>query len=221
MRLLRKVVEPVGSSKADWEIFLGLSNAFGLRTDFKTPSEIYDEMASLTYYFRGISHKRLGTKGLQWPCTNEFHPGTERLYINNIFPPGKAFFHPIPYREPSEKLTEEYPLVLVTGRRLYHFNNAAQTRRTETASGTVECLDMNPGDIDRFRFKNGQKVRLSSRRGSIVIPIRSDLSILEGTVFASFHDPEYLINILTGGPRDKHTDTYSYKYTAVEVEPPD
>jgi predicted molibdopterin-dependent oxidoreductase YjgC len=218
VRLLRKAILPIGSSKADWEIFHELSNAFGLRTNFKTPAEIYDEMASLTYYFRGISHKRLGTKGIQWPCTNESHPGTERLYINNVFPLGKATFHPIPYREPSEKLTEEYPLALITGRRLYHFNNSAQTRRTETAAGTEECLDMNPRDIESFHLKPGQKVKLSSPRGSIVIPIRSDASILEGTAFASFHDPAYLINILTGGPRDKFTDTYSYKYTAVKVE---
>ena len=81
-----------------------------------------------------------------------------------------------------------------------------------------ECLEMNPRDVERFQFASGQKVRLSSRRGSIVIRLRSDTTILEGTVFASFHDPEYLINILTGGPRDKHTDTYSYKYTAVKVE---
>jgi predicted molibdopterin-dependent oxidoreductase YjgC len=218
VRLLRKAIQPVGSSKPDWEIFLELSNAFGLKTDFKNPAEIYDEMASLTYYFRGISHKRLGTKGLQWPCTNESHPGTERLYINNIFPPSKATFHAIRYREPSEKLTEEYPLILITGRRLYHFNNSAQTRRTETAAGTEECLDMNPGDIERFHLKNGQQVRLSSRRGSIVIPVRSDAAILEGTVFASFHDPAFLINILTGGPRDGHTDTYSYKFAAVKLE---
>ena len=219
VRLIRKAISPIGLSKPDWEIFLELSNAFGLKTNFKNPSEIYDEMASLTYYFRGISHKKLGAKGRQWPCTNESHPGTERLYINNTFPLGKATFHPIPYREPSEKLTEEYPLVLITGRRLYHFNNSAQTRRTETAAGTEECLDMNPEDIERFHLRNGQKVRLSSRRGSIVMPVRSETSILEGSAFASFHDPEYLVNILTGGPRDKYTDTYSYKYTAVKVEP--
>jgi predicted molibdopterin-dependent oxidoreductase YjgC len=218
VRLLRKAIQPVGNSKADWEIFLELSNAFGLKTTFENPADIYDEMASLTYYFRGISHKRLGTKGIQWPCTNDSHPGTERLYINNVFPTGKAAFHPIQYREPSENLTAEYPFVLITGRRLYHFNNSAQTRRTETAAGTEECLDMNPGDVERLQLKNNQKVRLSSRRGSIVIPMRSDPAILEGTVFASFHDPAYLINILTGGPRDKYTDTYSYKYTAVNVE---
>jgi predicted molibdopterin-dependent oxidoreductase YjgC len=219
VRLIRRAILPIGLSKPDWEIFLELSNALGLKTNFQYPAEIYDEMASLTYYFRGISHKRLGTKGRQWPCTNESHPGTERLYINNIFPIGKATFHPIPYREPSEKLTEEYPLVLITGRRLYHFNNSAQTRRTETAAGTEEYLDMNPEDIERFHLRNGQKVRLSSRRGSIVMPVRSETSILEGSAFASFHDPEYLVNILTGGSRDKYTDTYSYKYTAVKVEP--
>jgi predicted molibdopterin-dependent oxidoreductase YjgC len=218
VRLLRKAIQPIGSSKADWQIFLELSNAFGLKTEFRNPAEIYDEMSSLTYFFRGISHKRLGARGIQWPCTNDAHPGTERLYINNVYPPGKATFHPIPYREPSETLTEEYPMVLITGRRLYHFNNSAQTRRTETAAGMEEHLDMNPRDIERLQLINSQKVRVSSRRGSVVMPIRTDPAILEGTVFASFHDPEYLINILTGGARDKYTDTYSYKYSAVRVE---
>lgn len=218
VRLIRKAVPPPGLAKADWQIFLELSNTLGLETSSKNPAEIYDEMASLTYYFRGISHKRLGTKGLQWPCTNESHPGTERLYINNIFPPGQASFHPIQYIEPSEKLTNEYAMILVTGRRLYHFNNAAQTRRSETATGTEECLDMNPADIQRLQLRSGQKVRITSRRGSIVMHLKSDEAIREGTVFASFHDPAYLVNILTGGPRDKHTDTYSYKFSAVRVE---
>jgi formate dehydrogenase major subunit len=78
---------------------------------------------------------------------------------------------------------------------------------------------MNQEDIERFHLRKGQKVRISYRRGSIVMPVSSETAILEGTAFASFHDPEYLVNILTGGPRDKYTDTYSYKYTAVKVEP--
>ena len=217
VRLLRKAVPPIGSSRADWEVFQELSNMMGLKSNFKSPAEIYDEMASLTYYFRGISHKRLGSKGLQWPCTNESHPGTERLYING-FPAGRASFSAIPYSKPSEKLTEEYPLILITGRRLYHFNNAAQTGRTETATGREEFLDMNPHDIERLNLKSGPMVKVTSRRGEITIVLRADIAILPGTVFASFHLPEIPINMLTGGARDTHTDTYSYKFTAVRVE---
>jgi formate dehydrogenase alpha subunit len=115
-------------------------------------------------------------------------------------------------------VNDEFALVLITGRRLYHFNNAAQTLRTPTGAEKEECLDMHPRDMERLQIKNGQHVRVSSRRGSLVMPVRADAAILEGTSFASFHDPSYLINILTGGARDTHTDTYSYKYTAINVE---
>ncbi len=217
VRLLRQAITPVGSAKADWLIFQEISNMLGLTSEFRSPAEVYDEIASLTYHFRGISHRRLGANGLQWPCTNESHPGTERLYING-FPGGRASFYAIPYHEPSEKLSEEYPLILITGRRLYHFNNAAQTGRTETATGRTEFLDMNPGDIERLNLKNGQKVIISSRRGTIVMNLRLDTAILSGTAFAAFHLSEIPVNVLTGGAGDTHTDTYSYKFTAVRVE---
>ena len=218
VRLLRKAVPPPGLAKADWEIFREISERMGLSSAFENPASVYDEMASLTYYFRGISHKRLGHTGIQWPCTNEKHPGTERLYVNRVFPRGRASFNPIPYREPSEHVTGEYPIVLITGRRLYHFNNAAQTGRTPTGAEKTEALDMNPKDMVRLQLKDGEKARLTSRRGTLVMPVRADDAILEGTVFASFHDPSYLINILTGGARDTHTDTYSYKYSAIRIE---
>jgi predicted molibdopterin-dependent oxidoreductase YjgC len=218
VRLVRQAVPPVGSARPDWQIFQALSNAMGLATQFTNTAEIYDEMASLTYYFRGISHRRLGAGGIQWPCTNDNHIGTERLYMNKTFPIGKARFHAVPYREPSEKVTDKFPFVLMTGRRLYHFNNAAQTRRTPTGVEKKECLDLNPKDIERLLVRDGQQVRISSRRGSLVMPVRADSAIREGTAFASFHDPAHLINTLTGGARDAHTDTYSYKFTAVCVE---
>jgi predicted molibdopterin-dependent oxidoreductase YjgC len=218
VRLIRRAIPPVGDARPDWEIFQHLSNALGLETRYGNTAEIYDEMASLTYYFRGISHRRLGAAGLQWPCTNESHPGTERLYVNKAFPRGKATLHAVPYREPSEKLTNEFPLALITGRRLYHFNNSAQTRRTATGAEKEESLDMNPKDMAQMGLTDDVPVRISSRRGSVVIPVRSDAAVLEGTAFASFHCPEYMINILTGGARDTHTDTYSYKFTAVRVE---
>jgi predicted molibdopterin-dependent oxidoreductase YjgC len=218
VRLVRQAVPPVGSAKPDWEIFQLLSNRLGLPTEFNSTAEIYDEMAPLTYYFRGISHHRLGGAGIQWPCTGANHIGTERLYTNRSFPLGKARFHAIPYREPSEKTDDQFPLVLITGRRLYHFNNSAQTRRTPTGAEKAEGLDMNPRDIGLLNLKDGQQVRVTSRRGSLVMPLRADAGIKEGTAFASFHDPAYMVNILTGGARDTYTDTYSYKFTAIRVE---
>jgi formate dehydrogenase alpha subunit len=217
VRLLRRAIPPVGSSRPDWEIFQELSSRLGLPTDFNASSEVYDEMASLCDLFRGISHRRLLSHGIQWPCTDESHPGTVRLYTEG-FPQGRASFFAIPYRKPSEKVTAEFPLILTTGRRLYHFNNAAQTRRTPTAEQKEEALDMHPRDMTKLNLAEGQTVKIVSRRGEVEIPVRKDASIMEGVVFASFHDPNLPINLLTGGAGDSYTDTYSYKFTAVRVE---
>ncbi|RMD57323.1 MAG: formate dehydrogenase subunit alpha, partial [Nitrospirae bacterium] len=217
VRLLRKAIDPVGDTKPDWLIFQELSNRMGLRSEFKSSSEVYDEMASLTPHFKGISHSRLGFKGIQWPCPDRFHPGTEYLYAEG-FPKGKASFVPVEYHEPTEKVTEEYPFILTTGRRLYHFNNSAQTRRTSTATGKIEMLDMNIEDMKKLNLKNGDKVKISSRRGSAIIKVNESPSLKEGIVFASFHDSDVLINELIGGARDTLTDTYSYKFTAVNIE---
>jgi formate dehydrogenase alpha subunit len=218
VRLLRKAIDPVGQSKADWLIFQELANKMGFHVNFKCSAEIYDELALLTPFFKGISHKRLGVNGIQWPCPDEFHPGTERLYADG-FPKGKASFTAVSYHSPSESISEDYPYVLVTGRRLYHFNNAAQTGRTSTAVGKFEALDMNPADMEKLNLQLGQLVTLKSPRGEIKIPVRQDDSVLKGTVFTSFHDAKILINTLVGGPGDTFTDTYSYKYTAAAVEP--
>jgi len=217
IRLLRRAIDPVGFSKPDWKIFQELSTRMGMESKFSSPAEIYDEMASLTPHFQGVRHSRLGYNGIQWPCTDEFHPGTERLYTNG-FPKGKAVFSPVPYREPSEKLNNEYPLMLITGRRLYHFNNAAQTKRTSTSVGKSEALEMHPDDMRKLNLKDGQTVKVSSRRGHVIIPVREKTTILPGTAFTSFHETGILINMLIGGARDTRTDTYSYKFSAVRVE---
>ncbi|MCI4625444.1 MAG: hypothetical protein L3V56_05730 [Candidatus Magnetoovum sp. WYHC-5] len=174
-------------------------------------------MASLTYYFKGISHKRLGAAGIQWPCPNPKHPGTERLYVDG-FPKGKAKFYPVYYREQTDKINDEYPFILITGRRLYHFNNAAQTRNTETTSEREAFLDIHPRDIRRLNLQDEQMIRLKSRVGELNIKLKANETILEGTLFTSFHYPEYPVNILVGGARDTHTDTYNYKAIPVKIE---
>lgn len=216
VRLLRQAVEPVGSSRPDWQIFNKLSKLLGLGSSFKNTSEIYDEISGLCYYFRGISHKRLGANGLQWPCINQTHPGTERLYTNS-FPSGTAKFSAIPYKEPTEHVDDEYPLILITGRRLAHFNNSAQTRRSDAADRTFESLDMHPEDMSRHGLVDRQLVEVSSRRATITMRLAAEEMMKPGTLFAAFHDPDTPVNMLIGGPRDTNTDTYSYKYCAVRV----
>ncbi len=217
VRLIRQAIPPVGGSRPDWSIIQDLSNRMGVPSEFQNSAEIYDEMASLSPLFQGISHRRLGANGIQWPCRDENDPGSERLYANG-FPEGRARFFAISYRQPSEEVNEEFPLILTTGRRLYHFNNSAQTSRTETAAGKHETLDVNPQDMKRLNLKDGQMVKVRSRRGAMVIPLRSDPGLEKGTVFTSFHLSQFPVNTLIGGERDTHTDTYSFKFCAVAVE---
>ncbi|MBE7445098.1 MAG: formate dehydrogenase subunit alpha [Planctomycetia bacterium] len=217
VRLIRQAISQVGFSRPDWSIFQDLSNRMGVPSEFHHSEEIYDEMASLSPWFQGISHKRLGTNGIQWPCHDENDPGTQRLYAKG-FPKGQAKFFAISYHQPSEEVNDEFPLILTTGRRLYHFNNSAQTMRTETAAGKHETLDMNPEDLKLLNLQDGQMLNVRSRRGAMAIPLRSDPGIVKGTVFTSFHLPQFPVNKLIGGERDTHTDTYSFKFCAVAVE---
>ncbi len=217
VRLLNQALSPLNGVKADWQIFSELSEKFAVPSPFNSPADIYDEMALLTYYFKGISHKRLGSAGIQWPCPDAKHPGTERLYVDG-FPKGKAKFYPVYYREQTEKLSEDYPFMLVTGRRLYHFNNSAQTKHTETTLEKENFLDINPQDAKKLALTDGQTVRLISKFGQLDIKLREHEGIMEGTLFTSFHYTESLVNVLTGGARDTYTDTYNYKAIPVRIE---
>ena len=140
---VRKAVEPPGLARADWEIVRDLSRAAGYpMPEYSHPREIYAEMASLSPKFAGISHERIEAEGgLQWPCPTPDHPGTPTLHGDGPIK-GKATFQGVHYRPSAELPDPEYPLVLSTGRTLYHYNIASQTRRdpgldTKQYTGTV------------------------------------------------------------------------------------
>jgi formate dehydrogenase major subunit len=217
---IRKVIDPVGLSKSDWEIICGVAKAIGKGKlfDYDSAEEIWNEIRSNWPDGRGITYKRLEHGGLQWPCRAENYPGTEVLHTE-IFPLGKVDLRRIPYRPSKEMVDEEFPFLLVTGRTLYQFNAGTMTMRTANAElRATDLLDISTEDAERLRLRNGEKVRVHSRYGEASLPIRITRAVKPGELFATFHTARTFLNRVTSPHRDRYVKTPEYKVTAVQIE---
>ncbi|TYP57570.1 formate dehydrogenase major subunit/formate dehydrogenase alpha subunit [Thermosediminibacter litoriperuensis] len=215
---LRKAVEPLGNSKPDWQIIVELAARMGYNMTYKHPSEIMDEIASLTPSYGGISYDRLEGPGIQVPCPHKDHPGTPYLHKDS-FARGKGKFIPVKYTPPAEKTDEEYPLVLTTGRVLYHYHTGTMTRKIDFLN--KKCpgpfVEINPVDAQKFGISNGDVVYIKSRRGEIKAPARVTEKIKQGVVFVPFHFAEAAANYLTIDVLDPVAKTPQLKACAVNI----
>jgi len=220
VRKVNRVINPKRRLKADWEIICLISQAMGYPMIYTSPEQIMTELARLTPSYGGISYQDLGEDGQVWPCPSKQHSGTPLLHTES-FPRGKASFVPVSYIVPEEEADKDYPFVLITGRRLEHYNNGSMTRRCQGFDliAESELLEINPEDAGAMGIKDGQMVRVESRRGRI----RARASVTErskpGTVFMTFHFQENLTNILTSPGMDNKTLTPEYKVCAVRILP--
>jgi len=220
MQLVAPAIEPPGGAKTDLEIIMTISRALGHEMGYATSAAVMDEIAALTPTFAGVSHERIGRRGLQWPVAPD---GTDSpiLYADEFeLPRGKGQFAALPYMAPGDAADEEFPLVLVTGRRLEHYNAGTMTRRT----GNLELLDrdwleIHPDDAARLWITDGQTVSVRSRVGRIETEARVTERIEPGHVFTAFHFPEVRTNLLIGSSADVNTSCPEYKVVAVDVRP--
>ncbi|HDC92752.1 MAG TPA: formate dehydrogenase subunit alpha [Candidatus Acetothermia bacterium] len=217
---IRAALRPPGEARPDWEILCELSMRLGYPMSYRHPAEIMDEIASLVPIYGGISYERLEGEGLQWPCPSPDHPGTPFLHKDR-FPRGKGRFHPVEYRDPDEYPDEEYPLILTTGRVLYHFHSRTMTGRVEGLQGLSPeaYVEVNPLDAGRYGIEDGARVRVSSRRGSIEVLAKVTTRVPQGTVFIPFHFGEQAANRLTNPALDPISKIPEYKVCAVKLEP--
>ncbi|MBM7866146.1 formate dehydrogenase subunit alpha [Heliobacterium gestii] len=216
---VRQAIEPIGESRPDWRIMADLAAALGRPFDLEDPAAVMAEIARLTPSYGGVSHERIDRDGgLCWPCLSPEHPGTPRLHVDR-FTRGKGRFHGVHYLPPAEATDGDYPLVLSTGRRLFHYHTGTMSRRTglETIY-PEEHLEMHPGDAAACGLVDGDWVCLSTRRGAIALPVRLTESILAGTVFTSFHFAEAAVNKLTIGVVDPVAKIPELKVCACRVE---
>ncbi len=218
---VRKAVEPPGMARADWKILCDLAREAGYpMPDYNHPREIYAEMASLSPKFAGISHERIDAEGgLQWPCPTPDHPGTPTLHGDGPIN-GKGIFQGISYRPSAELPDPEYPLVLSTGRTLYHYNSATQTRRDPgpVAKQPSNFIEIHPRDARKLQVEDGVRVQVSSRRGHVGATIKLTRRVKPGCVWMPFHFSEDLVNRLTNDAGDAVTGTGEYKVCAVRID---
>ena len=233
VQMVRQAIEPVGDSKPDWWIISELAKKLMVRIDnrvqldaphagweYKDTAEIMSEVNAVTPSYGGITHERL-EKGerLQWPCPTADHPGTPVLHTKQ-FTRGKGKFMAIDHVPPAELPDDNYPMIMNTGRVLYHWHGGQMTRR---AKGIMQVygealVELNPDDALKIGINGKTHVRITSRRGSIEAKAWVTDRVPPGMVYANFHFPEASANELTHASLDPVAKIPEYKVTAVKVE---
>lgn len=220
---VRKAVEPAGEARPDTDIFVDVMNRMGYPQKPVTSAELMDELAKVTPSFAGISHERLdsaevGGKGLQWPCLNKEHPGTPIMHVGK-FSRGLGLFYPCIFREAMEMPDAQYPVTLMTGRNLYHYNNAAMTARTpeiNEVTGT-SYIELSRQLADSIGIGDGDKVQVESRRGKIVTTARVGDKVRDMDAWMPFHYPDGNPNVVANDATDDIAHIPEYKVCAIRV----
>jgi formate dehydrogenase alpha subunit len=227
-----QALKPMGDSRPDWQILseigVRLSKELGIacKFDYKSVGELMDELASISPIYCGITHRRLKPikdsyltcESLQWPCPTEEHPGTKFLHKDK-FTCGLGKFQAIEYKPPAEEPDKEYPFILTTGRVLYHYHTGSMTRRSTGPVFKVPeaYIEINPADAKRLGIIEGNKVNVTSRRGSLTINANVTERVPSGTVFMPFHFAEAAANMLTNNAIDPIAKIPEYKVCAVKL----
>ena len=215
---VRKAVEPPGEAKPDWDIITLLAEKMGHRFGYKNPEQIMEEIASLTPIYGGIHYDRLNGYGLQWPCTDRNHPGTQILHQGK-FIRGLGKFHAVEDKAPAESVSPGFPLILTTGRVLEHYHTGSMSRRSDVLnklcpSGTV---DIHPDDALKLGIVDGDMVAIASERGKIEAPVRITDETAPGLAFMAFHWSELPVNIVTNTASDPSAKIPEFKVSAIKA----
>jgi formate dehydrogenase alpha subunit len=215
----RKALDPPGEAKPDWQIIADLSTRMGYAMDYAHPSDIMNEINIVAPSYAGITYDRIEHEGIQWPCISTDHPGTKYLH-KDAFARGLGLFHAVTYKEPAELPDDEYPLILNTGRVLYHYHTGTMTRRSEGPSERCpeSLIEINPADAETYGIKDGEAVSLVTRRGRVTARAQLTNRSPAGVIFATFHFGEVAINRLTNPAFDPIGKIPEYKVCAVRIE---
>jgi len=220
---VRKAVNPPGEARDDVAIICELSRRLGYDLRFADSKAAWDEMRQLSPMHHGMSWERLEELGgIQWPCPDESHPGTPFLHARLWERPVQGMRAPFSvthHTPPFEKLCKDYPLRLTTGRRLDDYNTGVQSGGFASPLRRGESVDLSPADARALSIREGEKVRIVSRRGAVIAPARIDPGLNPGLVFMTFHFPDEVeTNLLTIDVTDPRSGTAEFKAAAVRVE---
>ncbi len=192
--LRRKAVDPPKGVRSDLEVLAGLAERLGSQVLLETePEAVFAELgrasAGGAADYAGIDYARITDEhGVFWPCPSPDHPGTERMFLDGFATPdGRARFHDVAHRGPAEQPCGEYPLHLTTGRVLAQYQSGAQTRRIRELDDTGAFVELHPMLASRVGVTEGERVRVTTRRGTMQAPARLSDGIRPDTVFVPFH----------------------------------
>ncbi|MCC6524972.1 MAG: molybdopterin-dependent oxidoreductase, partial [Polyangiaceae bacterium] len=220
---VRRVLAPPGEARDDIRILADLARRLGRELGDPTPEQLWDELRTLSPMHAGMSYRRLEEHGgLQWPCWDESHPGEPflhgRLWEEPVRGP-RAPFSPVVHAPPAEAVSAEYPLCLTTGRRLDSYNTGVQSGALRSPMRRGETVDVHPEDAARLGLADGERVRVTSRRGAVEAPVRLDPGLSPGLVFMTLHFPDDVdTNALTHDASDPKSGTSEFKACAVRID---
>lgn len=216
---VRKAVEPQGEAKPDWVIFMELMKRLGYDKEYNTSEDVFEEIRKVTPQFAGITYDRIEEVGIQWPCPTEDHPGTKFLHLGKPTR-GLGLLKPVEFVESKELGSEEYPLILTTGRILYHYHTKTMTGKTEgiEAIAPEGYVEINPKLAESKGINDGEFIKVASRRGEIQIKARVTDIVDENVLFIPFHWAEGA-NVLTNDEDlDKYAKMPGLKVTGVKIK---
>ncbi|MEO0230229.1 MAG: formate dehydrogenase subunit alpha, partial [candidate division WOR-3 bacterium] len=217
---VNKAIDPLPGVKTDWEVVQEVARRLGYNMNYSSWEDILREINQLTPIYGGITPERVNRgEKLQWPCPTPEHPGTPYLHKEK-FSRGLGKFHPVDFIPPAELPDEEYPFILSTGRMLYHYHTATMSRRSSSLISYVNeaYMEMNPADMEKLGIKDGEKVKVTSRRGSIEIKAVASDRVFPGLVFIPFHFSEAAANILTNDALDPIAKIPEYKVCSCKIQ---
>ena len=218
---VRTASVPPGQAKPNWWIFREIAKRMGHQWASNSAKEIWDqEVSVLAPSMAGIKYRRLEGDGIQWPAPTEEHCGTPTLHKDGKFTCGLGVLKPIDWIPPAEVPDKEYPLVLSTGRRLYHYHTRTQTGRSRGINDLLgeETADISAADARKLGVADGEMIAVKSRRGEVKVKARVTQQVPEGLVWMAFHFRDACANWLTNPVYDPITQTAEYKACAVRID---
>jgi formate dehydrogenase major subunit len=220
---VRKALDPPGEARDDLWIIEEIARRMGADWGWRSAEDAWNEVRALSPVHAGMSYRRLEELGgLQWPCYDETHPGElflhSRLWEDPV-PGNRVPFLAVDHDPPVDRLSDDFPIRLTTGRRLDSYNTGVQTGGYSSPLRRGESLDISPEDALAYQLSEGERVRVVSRRGEVEVPIRVDESLRPGLTFMTLHfQDDVATNLLTIDATDPKSGTAEFKATAIRIE---
>ena len=220
---IRKAVNPPEEALDDWIIIKKLAEkmGYGDMFNYTSPEEIFNEIRKATPQYAGITYERLGVEGIHWPCKTEDSKGTPILHTEKFLTlDGLGKLFAVEYGEAAELPDEEYPMILTTGRLIFHYHTGTMTRKCKHITSEINegFVEIHPEDAKKLNIKDKELVRVSSRRGEVKVKAKITENIKKGVVFMPFHFAECAANILTNTALDPNCKIPEFKVCAVRID---